>query len=198
MYIVEKNFSGNVLLPVEAKLSQNRMIFVEGEINSNLANEFAKQIMYLALEDSYAPIKILLNSEGGEIDAGLKMCDVVSECPCKIDAYCFGKAYSMAAVLFESVNGERNMVGHSKIMLHQPSVYGLQKGTALEIEELSKQLSDKNDLLLSIVAKRCNMSLSKLKKETEKDKYYSAEEALKVGLTDNVVTFKNIIERECI
>lgn len=187
--VLQKNFNGSVLIPIETDLEDRRIVFVEGEINSDSADDFAKQIMHLVLSDSEKPIKLVINSGGGEIDAGLKMCDVVSECPCKIDAYCFGKAYSMAAVLFESVNGERNMVGHSKIMLHQPSVYGLQKGTALEIEELSKQLSDKNDLLLSIVAKRCNMSLSKLKKETEKDKYYSAEEALKVGLTDNVVTF---------
>lgn len=187
--VLQKNFNGSVLIPIETDLEDRRIVFVEGEINSDSSDDFAKQIMHLVLSDSEKPIKLVINSGGGEIDAGLKMCDVVSECPCKIDAYCFGKAYSMAAVLFESVNGERNMVGHSKIMLHQPSVYGLQKGTALEIEELSKQLSDKNDLLLSIVAKRCNMSLSKLKKETEKDKYYSAEEALKVGLTDNVVTF---------
>ena len=172
--VLQKNFNGSVLIPIETDLEDRRIVFVEGEINSDSADDFAKQIMHLVLSDSEKPIKLVINSGGGEIDAGLKMCDVVSECPCKIDAYCFGKAYSMAAVLFESVNGERNMVGHSKIMLHQPSVYGLQKGTALEIEELSKQLSDKNDLLLSIVAKRCNMSLSKLKKETEKDKYYSS------------------------
>ena len=193
MYVVENNFNGGVLVPVEAKLSQKRIIFVEGEINSQMADEFAKQMMYLMLENSKEPVKVLINSEGGELDAGLKMCDVVSECPCKVDAYCFGKAYSMAAILFESVNGDRNMVGHSKLMFHQPSIYGLKKGTAMEVEELSKQLNEKNELLLSIVAKRSNMSLSKLKKETEKDRYYDAEEAKKVGLADNIVSFGEIL-----
>lgn len=193
MYVVENNFNGGVLVPVEAKLSQKRIIFVEGEINAQKADEFAKQMMYLVLENGNEPITVLINSNGGELDAGLKMCDVVSECPCKVDAYCFGKAYSMAAILFESVNGDRNMVGHSKLMFHQPSIYGMNSGTVEEVEELSKQLKEKNELLLSIVAKRSNMSVSKLKKETEKDRYYDAKEAKEAGLTDHVVTFRDVL-----
>lgn len=193
MYVVERSFNGSTLIPVETELAQKRIVFVEGDINSQMADEFAKKMMYLAMEDDQKPVRVVINSGGGEIDAGLKMCDVVAECPCRVDAYCFGKAYSMAAVLFESVNGERNMVGHSKLMLHQPSIRGLGHGTAAEVEELSRQLSEKNELLLSIVSKKCGLCVEELKKETEKDRYYDADEAIEKHLADRVVSFREMV-----
>lgn len=193
MNVLMKKFGNDMLIPIETSLEDRRIVFVEGEINQEKADEFAKEVMHLAMEDMDKPIKVIINSEGGEIDAGLKMCDIVAECPCTVDAYCFGRAYSMAAVLFESVNGKRYMVGHSKLMMHQPSVYGLKSGTAGEIEEISNQMKEKNELLLSIVSKRCGMSLAKLKRETEKDRYFDADEAIKAGLSDEVISFADLL-----
>lgn len=193
MNVLLEKFNGDTLLPIETELARKRFVFVDGEITQEMANEFAKQMLYLTLVDKETPIKILINSEGGEIDAGLKMCDIVSECPCKTDAYCFGKAYSMAAILFESVNGTRYMIGHSKLMFHQPSISGSIQKNAGEIEELSTQLKEKNELLLRIVSEKSGISLAKLKKETEKDRFYDAEEAEKTGLSDQTVTFGDII-----
>lgn len=193
MNVLLEKFNGDTLVPIETALERKRIVFVEGEITQEMANEFAKQMLYLTLTDKETPIKILINSEGGEIDAGLKMCDIVSECPCKTDAYCFGKAYSMAAILFESVNGTRYMVGHSKLMFHQPSISGSIRKNAGEVEELSVQLKEKNELLLKIVSEKSGISLAKLKKETEKDRFYDAEEANKTGLSDQTVTFSDII-----
>lgn len=118
MQIVKRGYGGTNIIPIDSELGQKRVIFVEGEITQEKADEFVKQVMYLVLTDYEKPIHVIINSCGGEIDAGLKMCDTVAHCPCKINAYCFTKAYSMAAILFESVNGTRNMIGHSKLMLH--------------------------------------------------------------------------------
>lgn len=193
MEILKNSYNGTILVPAETLFLDQRIVFINGEITQEMANEFAKQMLYLTLVDKETPIKILINSEGGEIDAGLKMCDIVSECPCKTDAYCFGKAYSMAAILFESVNGTRYMIGHSKLMFHQPSISGSIQKNAGEMEELSAQLKEKNELLLRIVSEKSGISLAKLKKETEKDRFYDAEEANKTGLSDQTVTFSDII-----
>lgn len=190
--ILKSSYAGDTVVPVNAELASKRIIFLEGEIDQKQADKFAKEILYLVLTDSKKPIHLIINSSGGEIDAGLKMCDIVSNCPCKVNAYCFSRAYSMAAVLFESVNGDRCMVGHSKLMFHQPSVYGLKRDTAGEIEELSKQLSEKNDLLLSIVADRCEWNLEKLKEETIADRFFDGEEATKLGLANQVITFGDL------
>lgn len=194
MNVIRSGYSGDLVVPIDSEFESKRVIFVNGEINQELADEFLKQVMHLVMLDSEAPIHVIINSCGGEIDAGLKMCDVVAQCPCQIHAYCFTKAYSMAAILFESVNGSRNMVGHSKLMLHQPSVMGIQRGSASEVEELSKQLIEKNDLLLSMVADRCRWSLGKLKEETVKDRYFDAKEALETGLADQALEFVDLMK----
>ena len=196
MNVIQSGYSGDILVPIESKLEEGRMVFVEEEITQEKADLFVKQLIHLVLQDDEKPVNIIINSGGGELDAGLKMIDAVSHCPCKVNAYCFTKAYSMAAILFESVNGTRNMVGHAKLMFHQPAVYGLQRGTAGEVEELSKQLSNKNDLLLSIVAEKCNLDLDKLKEETVRDRYFDASEALAVGLADESLEFVDLI-RNC-
>ena len=193
MYVIRENYNTIVTVPIETSLAEKRMVFVEGEINQMAADEFAKQIMFLAFEDSDAPIKVIINSEGGEIEAGLKMCDAVEGCPCRVDAYCYTRAYSMAAVLFESVNGNRYMVGNGKLMLHQPSITGTGRKTAGEIEELSLRLKETNDRVLSIVSKKSGISLAKLKKETEKDRFYDADEAVKTGLADQAVSFGDML-----
>ena len=192
MNIIEKSYSGTGIIPIETELESRRFVFLEGEITQKTADEFTKQILHLSLESS-DPINILINSEGGDLDAGLKICDTVSDCPCTVNAYCFGRAYSMAAVIFESVNGKRNIVGHSKLMLHQPSITGMPRQTAGEIEQLSRLMSEKNDLLLSIVSKRSGIDIKRLKAETANDRYYDAEESVRYGLADAAVAFSEII-----
>jgi len=194
MNVLKRIFGADLIIPTDTALADNRYLFVEGEINAEMASEFTKQVLYLALLDSDKPIKLIINSRGGEIEAGLKMCEVVKNSPCPINAYCFDKAYSMAAILFESVNANRYMVGHSKLMLHEPLVEGFHRGRASDLEELTSQLKEKNDLLLSIVANRCNISINQLKKETQKDRYFNEEEALKLGLADKIVTFLDLIQ----
>lgn len=193
MEVLKKGYNSEILVPVTAILESERFLFLEGEINQSMADEFAKQVMHLVIQDNTTPINVIIDSGGGEVDAGLKICDIVSTCPCKVNAFCFGKAYSMGAIIFESVNGERCLIGNSKLMLHQPSVQGLQHGTAGEVEALSKRLRAKNDFLLSIVADKCKWSLKKLKEETVADRYFEAEEALKLNLVDRIVNFLDVM-----
>lgn len=193
MLVQNKSFNGTTTVPIETDLFDKRKVFVEGEICMALANEFLKQIMYLVLKEPEKPIQLYINSNGGEIDAGMKMIEIVSNCPCKINAYCFGNAYSMAAILFESVNGERNMLSSSKIMLHQPLITRMEYKNAGEVTEIAKHLQKANEKLLEIVSKRSGISLSRLKKETIKDRYFDANEALQFNLADKVVDFSNCI-----
>ncbi len=191
MTILERSYGGTTAVPVEAKLAEKRILFLEGEINDDMANEFSKSVAYLC--EKKDPIKIVLNSRGGEVGAGLKICDTIAGCPSPISIYCFGQAFSMGAIVFESCKGKRYMVGHSKLMLHQPSVLWGSRQNVSEIDALSKDLKEKEQVLLEIVSKRTGISLSKLKKETASDKYYTGEEAVKANLADEVVDFSEIL-----
>lgn len=193
MEILERNYSGNSLYQITTAFFEKRIVFVEREITNALADEFAKQMGFLQISEPDALIRVVINSPGGEVDAGLKMVDVLSGCKCPVEAYCFGQAYSMAAVIFEACPGKRKMVGHSKIMLHQPSVFsGASQKTAAEVEALSEQMKEKARELLSIVSKRSGIPLKKLEKETISDRYFDAKEAVSVGLADDIVTFSDM------
>lgn len=194
MNIVKKGFAGDICIPIEAELADRRYLFIDGQITKRLADDLTKQLLFLSIDGPDIPISLLIDSEGGEIDAGLKICDAVSKCPCTVNAYCFGGAYSMAAVIFESVNGCRNIMKNSKLMIHQPSVCKIEKKNIDELGELSRQLSLKNDTLLSIISDRSGISIEQLKEETKGDRYFDAEEAVSVGLADNIVSFIDIVK----
>ena len=184
MNIKVSGYGGTQIAPIESELFDKRIIFLEGEVTQVLADDIAKQIIYLSAKDSKTPISLIINSPGGDVDAGLKICDAVSGAACTVNAYCFGWAYSMGAIIFEAVNGKRYMIGHSKLMLHQPSVTALQHQTTNDIAALADQMDKKNSLLLSIVSKKSGISQKTLSAETQSDRYYDADEAVRKNLAD--------------
>lgn len=193
MNIVKRTYNGERVIPLEAELLEDRFVFLEGEITQECADELAKQLFYLFRNGNNMPIMLFINSEGGDIDAGLKICDTVSESPCMINVCCYGHAYSMAAVIYESVNGKRLITKNSKIMIHQPSVCQIPRKNAGELTDLSRQLNEKNSLLLSIISARSGITVKKLKKETAKDRFYDAGEAVSCGLADMIAAPGDIL-----
>lgn len=201
MHILKKAFNSNSLVSLDTSLFEYRVLSIEGVITQEMADDFAKAMIELSFIDTSLPIHLLINTDGGEIDSGLKMCNIVSKHPCTVNAYCFSKAYSMGAILFESVNGARYMVGDSKLMIHQPSIVGIKSGKSNEIMEISQELQKKNNYLLSIVSKRSGININRLKKETVKDRYYDAKEAVSLSLADKCIDFVdmfNIIKESVI
>ena len=189
MNIQVKSSNGITQVSLDAKLLTERKVFIEGEITSETANEFMKQIMLLNSEDASKPIDVLVNSCGGEINAGLLMYDVIQASKAPIRMFCTGRAYSMAAVLFAGGNHGRYMLPHSELMIHEPLLGNKVGGNASSIKSISEKLMAERKRMNKILAQHTGKSVSEISRATEYDHYFSAEESVKFGLADKIVSF---------
>ena len=175
-FVLKVGYGETALIPIDTQMLSSRVLFIEDDITSGSADLFVKQLAYLCQSDVTKPITVVINSKGGEITAGLKMCDALEACPVKVNAFCFGKAYSMAAVVFESCSGTRNVVGRSKLMLHQPLVMG---GDAVKkmsvIEDMAKELQQKQEEILDIVTKQSTLPRETIKEKMKEDWFLTVE-----------------------
>ena len=193
MNIIQKSSSGNTVMSIDTYLLEQRKIMISSEINENVAIDFVKQIMYLSNDDA-KPIKILISSSGGEIEAGMLMYDAIQGCKVPIETYCIGKAYSMAAVLLACApKGSRYILPHSKVMIHEPFI--AQSGMIGKTDNVKKlyddlQATKKN--MNELLANHINKTSKQIAKETAYDHFFSAEEAVRFGLCDKVITVSQI------
>ena len=138
MYMQERSSQGITLVPLESKLLSKRKIFLEGEINGGLAMEFIRQLMCLVGEDPKAPIRILINSAGGEINSGMLIYDAIQSCKTPLKLYCLGRAYSMAALILASGSpGKRYLFANSELMVHEPLLGNGVSGNSTYIQMVS-------------------------------------------------------------
>lgn len=194
MYTQVKSSNGITLVPMESRLLSDRVIFIEGEINETQAMNFIKSLMILIREDSRKPIKILMNSPGGEVNSGMLMYDVVQSCKTPLEMYCMGKAYSMGAVIFSAGNpGKRYMLENSEIMVHEPLLGNRVGGNSSSIKSISESLLETKDKLNRILAKHTGKSEEEVEQATRYDHYFQAQEAVEFGLADQVIGFGEIL-----
>ena len=192
MNVQVKSSNGITAMPIETKLLTNRCIFLEGEINSESALEVIKSLMLLIKEDKEAPINLIINSPGGEINAGMTIYDAVQSVDTPIKMFCIGKAYSMGALLFLSGKSGRFMLPNSELMLHEPLLSGKIGGNTTSIKELSDSLIKTREKLNNIIAKHSGKTLEEVEKATDHDHFYSAEESIEFGLCDKIVPFTDL------
>ena len=193
MNVQVKSSNGITTMPIETKLLSNRCIFLEGEINSDSALEIIKSLMLLIKEDATAPINLIINSPGGEINAGMTIYDAIQSVETPIRMFCVGKAYSMGALLFLSGKSGRFMLPNSELMLHEPLLSGKIGGNTTSIKELSDSLIKTREKLNNIIAKHSGRSLEEVEKATDHDHFYSAEESIEFGLCDKIVPFTTLL-----
>lgn len=194
MNVSIKTSRGITLMPLQTKLLSERKIFVEGEIDSENACEFTKQIMYLSLTDSSKPISVLINSPGGEIKAGLLMYDVIQSCKTPIKLFCIGSAYSMAALLFACGKNGRFLLPHSELMLHEPLLGNRVGGNAYSIRSISDSLMSTREKINKLLALHTGRTEKEIEEATAFDHYFDAKEAVSFGLADEIITFDDIME----
>lgn len=193
MNVLVKSSNGISQVPMESKLmADRRRVFVEGEINSESALEFVKKIMYLNGE-SKAPIEVLINSPGGEINSGLLMYDAIVGSTAPIRMICIGKAYSMGAVLFVCAK-ERYMLPNSELMLHQPLLGGRVSGNASSIRSISDSLLETKVKMNKLLAKHTAKSEEEIDEATAFDHYFSPQEAIEFNLADKIISFGEMME----
>ena len=195
MNIQIKSSNGITLVPVDSRLMTDRKIFIEGEINSETACEFVKKVMFLNEEDRKKPVDVLINSSGGEVNAGMLMYDVIQSSLAPLRLFCLGRAYSMSAVLLACGNHGRYMLPHSELMLHEPLLGNSVGGNSSSIKSISDSLQDTKKKLNQILAKHTGKTEEEVEKATSFNHYFSPEEAIEFGLCDEIVGFDKIMER---
>lgn len=189
-----KASNGITSVSVEARLLKSRKVFIEGEITAELACNVIRKIMVLTLEDKEKCIDILINSPGGEINAGLLIYDVLQSCKTPIRIFCIGEAYSMAAVLFACGCHGRYMLSHSKLMLHEPLLGNRVSGNSSSIKSISDSLLETEKMMNEILAKHTGKTEQEIKEACSYNHYFSAEESMEFGLCDKIVGFDMLME----
>ncbi len=195
MNVPVKSASGITTMPIESKFISERIIFIEGEITQESALKTCKEILFLAMTDKDQPIDIIINSHGGEVNAGLMILDFISNSIAEIHTWCWSVAYSMAALLFAS-GKKRYMLEHAELMLHQPLIASHIGGNVSAIKAVSESLITTSQKLNELLASCTGKTIDEIETITRTDHYFSANEAVKFGLADEITTIDKIIRKD--
>ena len=188
-YVVEQTGKGERSYDIYSRLLLDRIVFISGEVNDDMANAVVAQLLFLQSQDPKKQINVYINSPGGSVTAGLAIYDTMQFVSCPIATYCIGQAASMGAVLLTAgAKGMRYALPNSRIMIHQP--WGGAEGKASDIEITAKEILRLKDILNGILASHSGKKFEDVVKDTDRDFFMSAEEAKKWGLIDNVMEFK--------
>ena len=185
-YVVEQTGKGERTYDIYSRLLLDRIVFISGEVNDEMANAICAQLLFLQSQDAKKEISVYVNSPGGSVTAGLAIYDTMQFVKCPIATYCIGQAASMGAVLLTAgAKGRRFALPNARIMIHQP--WGGAEGKASEIEITAKEILRLNEILNGILAKHSGQKMADVVKDTDRDHFMSAEEAKKWGLIDEVL-----------
>ena len=185
--VVEQTSRGERAFDIFSRLLKDRIIFIVGGIDDYAANLVVAQLLFLESEDPKKDIFMYINSPGGVITSGLSILDTMNYLKCDVSTVCFGQAASMGAVLLScGAKGKRFALPNSRVMIHQP--LGGARGQATDIEIQAKEILTLKEKLNKILAEKTNQSLKKIASDTERDYFMNAEEAVKYGLVDEVLT----------
>ena len=185
--VVEQTSRGERAFDIFSRLLKDRIIFIVGGIDDYVANLVVAQLLFLESEDPKKDIFMYINSPGGVITSGLSILDTMNYLKCDVSTVCFGQAASMGAVLLScGAKGKGFALPNSRVMIHQP--LGGARGQATDIEIQAKEILTLKEKLNKILAEKTNQSLKKIASDTERDYFMNAEEAVKYGLVDEVLT----------
>ena len=173
---------------IYTRLGVERILFLGSEVNDDIANSLVAQMLYLDSEDSSKPIYLYINSPGGSVTAGLAIYDTIQYVKSEVVTICVGLAASMGAFLLAAgTKGKRVALPHSRIMIHQP-LGGTSRRQASDIEIEAREILRMKDMLNHSLADMSGQTFEKIEKDTDRDYFFSAEEAMAYGLIDRVIS----------
>ena len=184
--VVEQTARGERAYDIYSRLLKDRLIFIVGPVEDQMANLVVAQLLYLESENADKDIHLYINSPGGVVTSGLSIYDTMQFINCDVSTICCGQAASMGALLLAGgTQGKRFALPHSRIMVHQPSA-GYQ-GQATDISIHAKETLELKARLNDIMAKHTGQSIERIEQDLERDNFKSAAEALEYGLVDTVL-----------
>lgn len=185
-YVIEQTSRGERSYDIYSRLLKERIIFLGEEVNDTSASIIVAQLLFLEAEDPSKDIHLYINSPGGSVSAGLAIYDTMKYIKCDVSTICIGMAASMGAFLLSGgAKGKRFALPNSEIMIHQPS--GGARGQATEIQIVAENILRTKKKLNEILAANTGQPYEVIERDTDRDNYMTAEEALKYGLIDRVI-----------
>ena len=185
-YVIEQSSRGERSYDIFSRLLNDRIIVLSDEVNDATASLVVAQLLYLEGQDPEKDISLYINSPGGSVTAGFAIYDTMQYIKCDVSTICMGMAASMGAFLLSSgAKGKRFALPNSEIMIHQPS--GGAQGQATEIDITAKQILKIRERLNKILADNTGKPIDIIAKDTERDNFMSADEALDYGLVDKIL-----------
>lgn len=184
--VIEQTGRGERAYDIYSRLLKDRIVFIGTPIDDMIANVIIAQILFLQMEDKDKDISIYINSPGGVVTAGLAIYDTMQFVKCDVATYCVGQAASMGALLLTAgTKGKRFVLPHSRVMIHQP--WGGAQGSASDIHIQATEILKMKKSLNDILVKHTGQSLERVEKDTDRDHFLSAQEAMDYGLVDQVI-----------
>ncbi len=190
--VIEQTARGERQYDIYSRLLLDRIVFLGTDVNDTVANLIVAQLFFLEMSDPDKDVHLYINSPGGSVYAGLAIYDVMQFIKCQVSTYCLGMAASMGALLLTAgAKGKRFSLPHSRIMIHQP--LGGARGQASDIEIQAKEILYLKERLNAIMAQHSGRTPEDVRRDTDRDNYLSAKEAVEYGLIDKVVEKRGLV-----
>jgi len=187
-YVIEQTGRGERSYDIFSRLLKDRIIFLSEDVNHVTASLVIAQMLFLESEDPDKEISFYINSPGGSITDGMAIVDTMNYIKCPVSTICIGLAASMGSVLLAcGAKGKRYATPNSEILIHQPLISGGLSGQTTEIKIHADHMVKTREKLNKLLSEKTGQSLEQIEKDTERDHYMTAEEALKYGLIDEII-----------
>jgi ATP-dependent Clp protease protease subunit len=184
--VIEQTSHGERAYDIYSRLLKDRILFLNTPIDDDISSIVVAQLLFLQNESSEKDIHMYINSPGGVVTSGLAIYDTMKFLKCQVATYCIGQAASMAAVLLAAgEKGKRFILPSARVMIHQP--HGGAEGQATDIQIQAKEIQNSKDKLNSILASCTGKPLKTIEKDTDRDFFMDAKEAVKYGLVDKIL-----------
>lgn len=185
-YVITQNARGERSYDIFSRLLEERIVFLADQVTDDLASLVVAQLLHLEAEDPNKDISLYINSPGGSVTAGMAIYDTMQYIKCDVSTICIGMAASMGAFLLAGgTKGKRYALPNAEIMIHQPS--GGAQGQASEIQIVAEQIQKTKEKLNRIISENTGQPIEKVAKDTDRDNYMTAKEAMEYGIVDHVV-----------
>jgi ATP-dependent Clp protease protease subunit len=192
-YVIERSSRGERTYDIFSRLLMDRIIFLGTPINDDVSNIIIAQLLFLEADNPERDIHLYINSPGGSVSAGMAIYDTMQWLKSPVNTICMGLAASMGAFLLAAGRkGRRSALPHSRIMIHQPSQGG-GGGTASDIEIQAREILYLRSKMNELMAKHTGRPVEQIERDTDRDRFMSAEEAKEYGMVDNVIAHRGEI-----
>ncbi len=190
-YVIEQTSRGERSYDIFSRLLKDRIIFLSEDVNPATASLVVAQMLFLESEDPDKEISFYINSPGGSITDGMAIVDTMNYIKCPVSTICIGLAASMGSVLLAcGTKGKRYATPNAEVLIHQPLISGGLAGQTTEIKIHADHMVKTREKLNKILSEKTGQSLEQIEKDTERDHYMTAEEALKYGLIDEILDYR--------